>query len=104
MNVTPYRRHSADCPHKSQRAHKKCQCPMWLELWDKGKCLRKSAKTRSWEQGQKLARAAEQRYEQAALGEKPKPVTVTLEEATTSFMDTKKVKVWTKTLFRSIGG
>jgi len=90
MTITPYRRHSAECPHKSQRGYKKCQCPMWLERWDKGKCLRKSAKTRSWEQGQKLARAEEQRYEQVALGEKPKPVAVTVEEAATSFMDTKK--------------
>jgi len=90
MTITPYRRHSANCPHKSKRGYKGCRCPMWLELWDKGKSMRKSARTRSWEQGQKLARAEEQRYEQPALGEKPKPVAVTVEEAATSFMDTKK--------------
>jgi integrase/recombinase XerD len=90
MTITPYRRHSASCPHKSKRGYKGCRCPMWLELWDKGKSMRKSARTRSWEQGQKIARAEEQRYEQAALGEKPKPVAVTVEEAATSFVDTKK--------------
>jgi len=63
---------------------------MWLEHWHNGKPIRKSAKTRSWEQGQKLARAEQERYEQAVLGEKPKPVAVTVEEAATSFMDTKK--------------
>jgi 2-oxo-4-hydroxy-4-carboxy--5-ureidoimidazoline (OHCU) decarboxylase len=63
---------------------------MWLELRHNGKSIRKSAKTRSWEQGQKLARAEEERYELAVLGEKPKPVAVTVEEAANSFMDTKK--------------
>ena len=90
MTITPYRRHSAKCPHKSKRGYKGCRCPMWLEHWHNGKPIRKSAKTRSWEQGQKLARAEQERYEQAVLGEKPKPVAVTVEEAATSFMDTKK--------------
>ena len=90
MTITPYRRHSAKCPHKSKRGYKGCRCPMWLEHWHNGKPIRKSAKTRSWEQGQKLARAEQERYEQAVLGEKPKPEAVTVEEAATSFMDTKK--------------
>jgi len=90
MTITAYRRHCVDCPHKSQRWYRKCQCPMWLERWEKGERFRKSAKTRSWEQAQKLARAEERRCEQAALGEKPKPVAVTIEDAATSFMDSKK--------------
>src|ERR1700724_108048 len=89
MTITPYRRHSANCPHKSQRAYKKCRCPMWLERWDKGNGFRKSAKTRSWE-GQKLARAEEDRSEQTVLGEKPEPVAVTVEEAAKSFLDTQQ--------------
>ena len=90
MTITPYRRHSAKCPHKSERAYKGCRCPMWLERWHHGKPSRKSAHTRSWEQAQKIARDQERKYEQSVLGEKPKPTTVTVEEAATSFMDTKK--------------
>jgi site-specific recombinase XerD len=62
---------------------------MWLERWHNGESIRKSAKTRSWEQAQRLARAEEERYEQAVLGEKPKPTAVTVEEAANSFMDAK---------------
>jgi integrase len=89
VTITPYRRHSAKCPHKSKRVYKGCRCPMWLERWHNGKPVRKSAKTRSWEQGQKLARTEEHRYDQAALGEKPKPTAVTVEDAVNSFMDAK---------------
>jgi hypothetical protein len=63
---------------------------MWLEHWHHGEPIRKSAKTRSWEQGQKLARAMEEAYQRAELGEKPQVKAVTLEEAATCFMDTKR--------------
>ena len=85
--VTVWRRHSAACPHRSKRAYRKCKCRVWLEWGPQRK--RKSAKTRSWEQGEKVARAMEQAYERAALGEKMVAEAITVEQAVNSFMDTK---------------
>lgn len=90
MTITPYRRHSAKCPHKSQRAYKKCNCPMWLEYWHNGKCYRKSAQTRSWELGEKLARSEQGKYQQVLLGEQPKPVAMLMDDAVASFLDSKR--------------
>ncbi len=43
-------------PHKSQRLYRKCRCRVWLEWGPDRK--RKSAKTRSWEQGEHRPRFA----------------------------------------------
>jgi hypothetical protein len=51
---------------------------------------RKSAKTRSWEQGEKIARAMERDFERAALGQKSEPEAVTVERAANSFSEAKK--------------
>jgi hypothetical protein len=90
ISVKVWRRHSADCPHKADRAYRKCTCRVWLEWCSDGQRFRESAKTRSWEQGQKIARAKEQTYERVALGEKPLVKAVTVEQALESFLDTKK--------------
>lgn len=90
ISVKVWRRHSADCPHKADRAYRKCTCRVWLEWYSDGQRFRESAKTRSWEQAQKVARAKEQAYERVALGEKPLVKAVTVEQAIESFMDVKK--------------
>ncbi len=86
--VTVWRRHSAKCPYKSNRGCRKCKCRVWLEWGPERK--RKSAKTRSWEQGEKIARAMEQAHERASLGEKPQVEAVTVELAVESFLSAKK--------------
>lgn len=55
MTATPYRRHSADCPHRANAQYKKCRCPMWLYVTTDGREIRKSLKTRSWEVAAKKA-------------------------------------------------
>jgi integrase/recombinase XerD len=90
VTVTVYKRHGADCGHRDDRTYRRCNCRIWLEWNHGGRRARQSGKTRSWEQAQKLARAIELRYEQAALGKKPEPgATVTVERAISLFMASK---------------
>jgi integrase/recombinase XerD len=61
--VNVYKRHSADCDHKEDRNYKRCGCAVWLGYtWD-GKQVQKSAKTRSWEAGQRAAQALMQQFD-----------------------------------------
>lgn len=32
MEITTYRRHSADCKHKDDRYHPRCGCPLWFQF------------------------------------------------------------------------
>ena len=56
MNAQPYVRHSQTCPKKADRYWKRCKCRKWIWLSDDGKQRRFSAKTRSWERAEQLAR------------------------------------------------
>lgn len=56
MNVQPYVRHSKTCPKRADRYWKRCQCRKWLWISGGGKQRRVSAKTRSWERAEKMAR------------------------------------------------
>jgi hypothetical protein len=81
-SVHVYTRHRAACPHNAKRFWKKCDCPKWLHWNVQGKLLRQSADTKKWEHAQKKARAIEEKYERAALGqlgkvEQPEGITVT---------------------------
>jgi integrase len=59
-----YTRHSADCPKKDDPSWRRCRCPKWIAgtLPSRSRALRFSAKTRSWEKAEQLAR----KYEIAA--------------------------------------
>lgn len=47
--LTPYRRHSAKCPHEPKgRAHKNCKCPIWADGVFGNREVRLSLKTRDW--------------------------------------------------------
>jgi integrase/recombinase XerD len=72
MNVTVWTRHSTDCPHADDPNHRRCKCPKHLSWSHNGKQFRKAAKTRSWDNAVKRARAIEVEHEQIAAGEKPK--------------------------------
>lgn len=56
MNVQPYVRHSQTCQKKKDRYWKRCRCPKWLWVSGDGKQRRVSAKTRSWERAETIAR------------------------------------------------
>jgi len=58
MTVDVFVRHSTNCTHKHDRYWKRCRCGKWLYI--PGSCKPKSAKTRSWEQAEELARKIEQ--------------------------------------------
>ena len=47
--LTPYRRHSAKCPHKTKgRTYKNCKCPIWADGVLGNREVRVSLKTRDW--------------------------------------------------------
>ena len=62
--LSVYTRHSAACPEKNDSARRRCRCPKWIagSLPSRSGTLRFSAKTRSWEKAEQLAR----KYEIAA--------------------------------------
>ena len=61
-----YTRHHPDCAKKDDSNYRRCRCPKWLDGTLPGRTGRfgVSAKTKSWEQAELLAR----KYEQSALG------------------------------------
>jgi len=55
FTVTPFTRHSPECPKKDNPQWKRCTCRKSLYIYEDGKVVYKSAKTRSWEQAEKFA-------------------------------------------------
>ncbi|MGD0682963.1 MAG: hypothetical protein ABR990_13045, partial [Terracidiphilus sp.] len=53
--VTVFTRHNLDCPKKQNRYWKRCNCRKSLYIYENGKVSFISAKTRSWEQAERLA-------------------------------------------------
>lgn len=64
--LSVYTRHHPDCAKKDDSTYRRCRCPKWLDGTLPGRTgrFRVSAKTKSWEQAELLAR----KYEQSALG------------------------------------
>ncbi len=56
--LTLYRRHLKGCPHAQERFYKRCKaCPVWVQGILKGRSLRKSLHTASWERAEDELRA-----------------------------------------------
>jgi hypothetical protein len=55
VTVTVFTRHSEECPQKDNRQWKRCKCRKSLYIYSDGKVTYKSAKTRSWEQAERVA-------------------------------------------------
>jgi integrase/recombinase XerD len=64
--LTVYTRHHPQCAKKDDTSWRRCRCPKWIDGTLPGRAgrFRVSAKTKSWEQAELLAR----KYEHAALG------------------------------------
>jgi integrase/recombinase XerD len=64
--LTVYTRHAPNCPKKDDMSWRRCRCAKWIDGTLPGRPgrLRLSAKTKSWEQAELLAR----KYEHAAMG------------------------------------
>jgi hypothetical protein len=84
--LTVYTRHHPDCPKKDDSTYRRCRCPKWLDGTLPGRKgrFRVSAKTKSWEQAELLAR----KYEHTAIqGEEIKPAKMpTVKEAVKVFL------------------
>jgi hypothetical protein len=84
--LTVYTRHHPDCPKKDDSTYRRCRCPKWLDGTLPGRKgrFRASAKTKSWEQAELLAR----KYEHSAIqGEEINPAKMpTVKEAVKVFL------------------
>jgi len=84
--LSVYTRHHPDCAKKDDSTYRRCRCPKWLDGTLPGRTgrFRTSAKTKSWEQAELLAR----KYENSALsGEDLKPAKMpTVKEAVSIFL------------------
>ncbi|HEX5430697.1 MAG TPA: tyrosine-type recombinase/integrase [Bryobacteraceae bacterium] len=84
--LSVYTRHHPDCAKKDDSNYRRCRCPKWLDGTLPGRTgrFRVSAKTKSWEQAELLAR----KYENSALsGEELKPAKMpTVKEAVAVFL------------------
>jgi integrase len=84
--LSVYTRHHPDCAKKDDSTYRRCRCPKWLDGTLPGRSgrFRVSAKTKSWEQADILAR----KYENSALsGEELKPAKMpTVKEAVGVFL------------------
>jgi len=80
MNITIYRRHSADCDQTADRYAPRCGCPLWFQFnWNRastvldGKKLKRgqnkwTANTRSWSEAQTNAKKLEKDLEDLLQG------------------------------------
>ena len=55
LTITVFVRHSADCPKGDDPQWKRCKCRKSLYIREGGKTQYLSAKTRSWEQAERVA-------------------------------------------------
>jgi integrase len=53
--ITVLTRHAADCPQRANPQWKRCKCRKSIYIYEAGKVRYRSAKTRSWEQAEKVA-------------------------------------------------
>jgi hypothetical protein len=55
FTITVFTRHSAECPKAPNPQWKRCNCRKSLYIREGGKTAHLSAKTRSWEQAERVA-------------------------------------------------
>src|ERR1035437_9117318 len=55
--ITVFTRHAPDCPKKDDRYWRRCKCRKALYIYEDGRDRIVSAKTRSWEQAELLAKS-----------------------------------------------
>jgi hypothetical protein len=63
--VTVYTRDTADCPKRDDRYWKRCKCRKALYIHENGRDRKVSARTRSWEQAERLAQLERDRRDPA---------------------------------------
>ena len=63
--MTVFARHAVDCPKRGNRYWKRCKCRKALYICENGRERKVSAKTRSWEQAERLAQLERDRRDPA---------------------------------------
>src|SRR6266576_1135931 len=95
MNETPvvsiYVRHSVDCPYKGDESHRGCRCRKHLRWHYRGEQFRVSAKTRSWGEAEKAAKAKESEFGGGVVAAQV-PERITIQEAVDSFLTRKRTE------------
>lgn len=98
MEITIYRRHSADCKHKDDRYHPRCGCSLWFQFnWTQpettwgGNKLRQgqnkwSAETRIWSEAQTNVKRLKTDLE-ALLDGRPARQSVTVKAAVNTWLE-----------------
>jgi integrase/recombinase XerD len=91
MRVILYKRHKTGCAHADDKNYRRCDCSVWMEWNDNGKQTRKSAKTRSWSNAERIAADIEKKHLDAQLGVGPSPAEAkSVEQAIALFHDSKR--------------
>ena len=57
LTISVFTRHSSQCPQCGNPRWKRCKCRKSVYIYEAGKVSYKSAKTRSWEQAERIAQA-----------------------------------------------
>jgi hypothetical protein len=98
MEITIYRRHSADCKHKDDRYHPRCGCSLWFQFnWTQPETMldgnklsrgqnKWSADTRVWSEAQANAKRLKTDLE-ALLEGKPVRQNVTVKAAVKKWLE-----------------
>jgi integrase len=63
--ITVFTRHAPDCPKKDDRYWKRCKCRKALYVYENGHDSILSARTRAWEQAERLAKAEREKRDPA---------------------------------------
>lgn len=84
--ITVFTRHSPDCSQRDNPQWKRCRCRKSLYIYEGGRVTYKSARTRSWEQAERLAQAERDardpvKIELARIEEKRQAKNVSIESA-----------------------
>src|ERR1700733_1684887 len=57
LTISVFTRHSEECPQRDNPQWRRCKCRKSLYIREHGKTKYVSAKTRSWEEAERIARA-----------------------------------------------
>jgi hypothetical protein len=87
-----YSRHKADCDHADNSQWRRCRCPKWIRgVLLNEQTVRESAKTRSWEQAERLARKMEADADPTRT-ERIQPRRVTVEDAVSMCLEDEEAR------------
>ena len=82
-----YARHTPDCDHRDEPKYRRCRCPKWIDGYVDNQRLRQSAKTRSWEKAELIARSIQEAADPMKAAQ---PVITTIKDAIDAYVADEK--------------